>query len=40
MGSFGEAVSFVDRGLKVSPDYIPLLKLRLKGQKEGWYGKG
>jgi tetratricopeptide (TPR) repeat protein len=40
LGSYVEAAKYIDRGLLVSPDYIPLLKLKLKGQKEGWYGRG
>lgn len=34
-----EASHFVDLGLRVSPDYIPLLKLKLRAEKEGWYGR-
>lgn len=36
-GSHNEAKDFIDRGLKLSADYIPLLKLQLKGRKAGWY---
>lgn len=35
--TFGEANKLVDRGLRISPDYIPLLELRQKGEREGWY---
>jgi len=33
----GEAVKLIDKGLKISPDYIPLLLLRQKAEHEGWY---
>lgn len=36
--NFKEATNYIDRGLRVSADYIPLLKLKLRGEKEGWYG--
>jgi len=36
--SFGEAGKLIEKGLRVSPDYIPLLELRQKGENEGWYG--
>jgi tetratricopeptide (TPR) repeat protein len=36
--SFGEASKLIDKGLRISPDYIPLLELRQKGELEGWYG--
>jgi tetratricopeptide (TPR) repeat protein len=39
LGSHKEAISYIDRGLSISPDYIPLLKLKLKARKEGWYGR-
>lgn len=39
LGSQKEAINYMDRGLSVSPDYVPLLKLKLKAQKEGWYGR-
>lgn len=38
--SYGDAASFIGRGLTVSPGYVPLLKLKLKGQRAGWYEKG
>lgn len=37
--NYKEATSYIDRGLAVSADYIPLLKLKLRGEKEGWYGR-
>jgi len=36
----GEALKLLDKGLKISPDYIPLLQLRLKAEREGWYAAG
>lgn len=36
-GPHSEALKFLDKGLKISPDYIPLLQLRLKAEREGWY---
>jgi len=36
--AFTEASKLIDRGLRISPDYIPLLELRQKGESEGWYG--
>jgi Tfp pilus assembly protein PilF len=36
--SFGEASKIIDKGLRISPDYIPLLELRQRGETEGWYG--
>jgi tetratricopeptide (TPR) repeat protein len=39
LGSHKEATGYIDKGLTVSPDYIPLLKLKLKSRKEGWYGQ-
>ncbi len=36
--AFGEASKVIDKGLRISPDYIPLLELRQKGEAEGWYG--
>lgn len=35
--SFGEAAKMIEKGLHISPDYIPLLELRQKGETEGWY---
>ncbi len=32
-----EAVKMIDKGLKISPDYIPLLVLRQRAEHEGWY---
>ncbi len=34
---FEEASKFLDRGLKLSPDYIPLLSLRQVAETGGWY---
>lgn len=39
LGARKEAIGYIDRGLQLSPDYIPLLKLKLKAHKEGWYGR-
>jgi tetratricopeptide (TPR) repeat protein len=36
-GSRSEANKLMEKGLKISPDYIPLLLLRLKAEREGWY---
>ena len=36
--AFIEATKVIDKGLRISPDYIPLLELRQKGEGEGWYG--
>jgi hypothetical protein len=33
----GEATKLVSRGLRLSPDYIPLLEIRQKAEAEGWY---
>jgi hypothetical protein len=30
----------IEKGLKISPDYIPLLQLRQKAEREGWYVAG
>ncbi len=35
--SFGEATKLIEKGLRFSPDYIPLLELRQKGETEGWH---
>lgn len=35
--SFNEASKMIHKGLQISPDYIPLLQLRQKGETEGWY---
>jgi hypothetical protein len=35
--TFGEAVKLIDKGLRISPDYIPLLELRQQAEREGWY---
>ncbi|MGE0525760.1 MAG: tetratricopeptide repeat protein [Bdellovibrionales bacterium] len=35
--SFSEAVKLIDRGLRISPDFIPLLELRRQAVAEGWY---
>ena len=32
-----EAVKLIDKGLRISPDYIPLLELRQQAEREGWY---
>jgi len=34
-----EAVQFIKKGLVGSPDYIPLLELRSRGETEGWYAQ-
>ncbi len=34
---YSEALKLIDRGLKISPDYIPLLVLRQRAEREGWY---
>lgn len=36
--AFTQASQMIDKGLRISPDYIPLLELRQKGETEGWYG--
>ena len=38
--AFSEAANYIERGLTVSPRYIPLLKLRSKAKAAGWYGHG
>jgi len=35
--SFVEALKLIDKGLRISPDYIPLLVLRQRAEREGWY---
>jgi len=35
--SYVEALKLVDKGLNISPDYIPLLELRQRAEREGWY---
>jgi tetratricopeptide (TPR) repeat protein len=35
--STAEAAKLLNRGLKISPDYIPLLELRQRAENEGWY---
>jgi len=35
--SYADAVKMIEKGLRISPDYIPLLELRQKGESEGWY---
>jgi len=32
-----EAVKLINKGLRRSPDYIPLLELRQRAESEGWY---
>ncbi len=32
-----DAQKLIERGLKLSPDYIPLLMLRQRAEREGWY---
>lgn len=39
-GARGEALKYVEKGLKISPEYLPLLQLRQKAEKEGWYVGG
>lgn len=34
---YAEAIKLVDKGLRISPDYIPLLELRQRAEREGWY---
>jgi tetratricopeptide (TPR) repeat protein len=36
-GNHTESLKLLDKGLKISPDYIPLLQLRQKAESEGWY---
>lgn len=36
-GTRGEAQKYLERGMHISPEYIPLLQLRQKAEKEGWY---
>lgn len=35
--SHSEAIKLVDKGLRISPDYSPLLVLRQRAEREGWY---
>ncbi len=35
--SNSEAVKLIDKGLRISPDYSPLLILRQRAEREGWY---
>ncbi len=35
--SFNEASKMIQKGLQISPDYIPLLQQRQKGETENWY---
>lgn len=35
--SYVEALKLIDKGLRISPDYIPLLVLRQRAEREGWY---
>ncbi len=39
-GTRNEAFRMMERGFKISPDYIPLLLLRQKAEREGWYAAG
>lgn len=34
--NYGEAMKIIERGLKISPEYIPLLTLRQQSEQEGW----
>ena len=36
-GSRSEALKYLDRGMRISQEYIPLLELRQRAEKEGWY---
>ncbi len=36
-GFHSEALKFLKKGLGISPEYIPLLKLRQRAEREGWY---
>jgi len=36
-GSRPEAMRMLERGLKISPEYIPLLLIKQKAEREGWY---
>lgn len=33
----GEAMKYLEQGLRISADYIPILQLKQKAEKEGWY---
>lgn len=35
--SQSEALKLINRGLRLSPEYIPLLELRQRAETEGWY---
>jgi Tfp pilus assembly protein PilF len=35
--SYTEALKLIDKGLRISPDYSPLLILRQRAEREGWY---
>jgi tetratricopeptide (TPR) repeat protein len=36
-GSHSEALKLLEKGLKISPEYIPLLMLKQRAEREGWY---
>ncbi len=36
-GARGESARMVERGIKISADYIPLLLLKQRAEREGWY---
>jgi tetratricopeptide (TPR) repeat protein len=36
-GFHNESSKLLEKGLKISPDYIPLLQLKQKAEREGWY---
>jgi len=35
--NYTEAIKLIDKGLRISPDYSPLLALRQRAEREGWY---
>lgn len=35
--SHADTLQYLNKGLKVSPDYVPLLLIRQRAEKEGWY---
>lgn len=35
--AYTEAMKMIDKGLRISPDYIPLLVLRQRAEREGWH---
>ncbi len=35
--TYAESVKLIDKGLRISPDYIPLLEMRQQAEREGWY---